>query len=130
VVKPPTGASTSWNLVGNGQASRLDLVGSFSSGASSTAASYHTQLLPGLSLTASPSRLHVHTARAQKVTFSVSDAGSAVSGVKVRVGSASGTTNAKGKVTLKLGPFAHRTQLLVRAAQGNYTAASVSLSVK
>ncbi|HWF36645.1 MAG TPA: hypothetical protein VG295_14795 [Solirubrobacteraceae bacterium] len=130
VVKPPTGASTSWNLVGNGQASRLDLVGSFSSGASSTAASYHTQLLPGLSLTASPSRLHVRTARAQKVTFSVSDAGSAVSGVKVRVGSASGTTNAKGKVTLKLGPFAHRRQLLVRATQGNYTAASVSLSVK
>jgi hypothetical protein len=129
VVKPPAGAESSWNLVGNSQPDRLDLVGSFSLGTSSTAASWHTQVLPGLTLTAS--KTHLNTGpTAQKVTFSVLDAGTPLKGAHVHVGSASGTTNAKGKVRLALGPFAHRTHLAADASAPGYVGASTRISVK
>ena len=129
VVKPPAGAESSWNLVGNSQPDRLDLVGSFSLGTSTTAASWHTQVLPGLSLTASKTQLHTG-AKAQKVTFTVLDAGTPVKGAHVHAGSASGHTSASGKVTLSLGPFAHRTHLTAAASDANYVGATVRLSVK
>jgi hypothetical protein len=129
-VKPPAGAGSSWNLVGDGQAGLLDLVGSFSIGSSGAIGSFHTQVPPGLTLSASRTRLKLHTAKAQKVTFTVSDAGAPVGGAKVQVGGASKTTSTGGKVTLKLGPFAHRTHLLARATKSVYTPASVSLTVR
>jgi hypothetical protein len=129
-VKPPAGASTSWNLVGNGQAGPLDLVGSFSVGSGNAIASWHTQVLPGLSLSATPGRLHLRSTRAEKVTFSVSDAGAAVSGARVAVGRAHATTNGKGKVTLDLGPFPRRTRLTAVASGAGYVGASTSISVR
>jgi hypothetical protein len=128
-VAPPPGASDSWNLVGNGQTGLLDLVGSFSLG-SDNLASWHTQVLPGLTLTSSRSRLHAHTKHGQGVTFSVSDAGTPLKGVTVRAGKAKGKTNAKGKLKLTLGPFAHKGRVHVRAAVTGYAGASVVLRIK
>jgi hypothetical protein len=130
-VKPPQGARTSWNLVGDGQAGPLDLVGSFSVGTSSHAiASWYTQLLPGLTLKASPKRLQVGTAHAQKVTFTVLDAGQPVKGAKVSVDHVSGVTNSSGTVKLALGPFARSKRLVARASDGGYVGASVTLRVR
>lgn len=130
VVKPPAGASTSWNLVGSGQAGLLDLVGSFSVGSGNAIASWHTQVLPGLSLSANPSRLHRLAGQAQKVTFYVSDAGAAVGGARVQVGGAHGTTSGRGKVALELGPFSRRGQLIVTGSAPGYVGASLTLSVR
>lgn len=129
-LRPPSGASTSWNLVGNGQAALLDLVGSFSVGTNNVISSWHTQVLPGLSLSGSPGRLRAGTGRAQKVTFYVSDAGAPVRGVKVRTGGAHGTTNGKGKVTLILGPYRRPGHLTVTGSAAGYTAASLSIPVR
>ena len=129
-VKPPAGASASWNLVGNGQAGPLDLVGSFSVGSGNAIASWHTQVLPGLSLTASPSRLRSGAGHSQKVTFAVSDAGAAVSGVRVQVGKAHATTNGKGRATLALGPFRRRTRLTAAATHSGYTGATLAVAVR
>jgi hypothetical protein len=46
MLSPPHGASTAWNLVGSGQAGALDLVGSFSIGSSTNAASWYTHVFP------------------------------------------------------------------------------------
>jgi hypothetical protein len=127
--KPPHGASTSWNLVGNAQAGPLDLVGSFSPRSSHQAASWYTQLLPGLTLTASPKRLHVGGSHAQNVTFTVLDAGQPVKGAKVTVHHVSGVTNSSGKVKLALGPFTRSMRLVALASDGGYASASVGLRV-
>jgi uncharacterized GH25 family protein len=117
--------------VGDGQAGPLDLVGSFSVGTSSHAiASWYTQLLPGLTLKASPKRLQVGTAHAQKVTFTVLDAGQPVKGAKVSVDHVSGVTNSSGTVKLALGPFARSKRLVARASDGGYVGASVTLRVR
>jgi len=129
-IKPPSGGSTSWNLVGNGQSSVLDLVGSFSVGSSNAIASWHTQVLPGLSLSASPNGLHVHASHAEKVTFYVSDAGAPASGARVRVGKIVGKTNHKGKVTMSFGPFGRRTHLTATASLAGYVGAADSISVR
>jgi hypothetical protein len=129
-VKPPAGASTSWNLVGDGQAGRLDLLGSFSLGTSSTAATWATQVLPGLTLSAAPSLLHAGAKHATAVTFTVTDAGQPVKGAVVHVGHAHGSTNAKGKVALKLRPFKHRTSLTASVSDNGYVGASLRLTVR
>jgi hypothetical protein len=126
-ISPPAHATTSWNLVGNAQSSQLDLLGSFTVGSSES--SWHTQVLPGLSLAASPSRLHVGK-KAHKVTFTVTDAGAAVQGATVHVGSASGQSNATGKVTLALGPFKHKTRVHAHATRSGYVSASITLRVR
>jgi hypothetical protein len=129
-VKPPTGASTSWNLVGDGQAGRLDLLGSFSLGTSTTAATWATQVLPGLTLSAAPSLLHLGAKHAIAVTFTVTDASQPVSGASVHAGPVHGATNAKGKVALKLGPFKHRTSLTASVIDNGYVGASLKLTVR
>jgi hypothetical protein len=129
-VRPPTGASSSWNMVGNGQSSVLDLVGSFSVGAGNTIASWHTQVLPGLSLGSIPGHLKAGTGQSQKVTFYVTDAGAGVSGAKVQVGKAHAKTNGKGKVTLMLGPFRRRGHLTASASAAGYNAASLTIAIR
>jgi hypothetical protein len=128
-VSAPAGANTSWNLVGSGQAGRLDLLGSFSL-ANSSIATWHTQVLPGLALSASSTHLSVGAPGAQKVTFLVLDAGAPLKGSVVRVGKAHGVTNANGKLTLALGPFTRKTRLLARASQNGYVGASVALTAR
>ncbi|HTE74842.1 MAG TPA: hypothetical protein VK640_16820 [Actinomycetes bacterium] len=89
---------TVWNTVGDAANGRLDLVVSFDPEASGGPRLLHTQVLPGLKVAASPRKWD--NAGAKSVTFTVSDAGLPVKGAKVKVGSRSDTTDAKGKVTL------------------------------
>ena len=77
-----------------------DVLGNFNDGVSSTSATYHRRVLPGLALAASPAK--VRKGRTTTVRFTVRDAGDPVKGAKVKAGGASGTTDSKGRVELDL----------------------------
>lgn len=129
-IKPPKGTNTSWNLLGDGQSDRLDLLGSFTTGPSSHAATWYTQIFPGLTLEASPSRLSKGGKHPQHVKFTVSDAGHPVSGARVSVGHVHGLTNGSGQVTLDLGPFRKRGHVSATATDSGYSGAELTLKIR
>jgi hypothetical protein len=96
VALPATG--TVWNTVGDAAHGRLDLVANFDPDSSGGPRLVHTQVLPGLTLAASPHKWD--NASSKAVTFTVTDAGGPVRGAKVKVGTHSATTDAKGRATL------------------------------
>jgi hypothetical protein len=76
------------------------VLANFNIGTTSDAATSYRRVQPGLTLQASPGRLR--KGEQTEVHFTVSDAGDAVSGARVKVGGRSGTTDSKGRVTLTL----------------------------
>ena len=113
-VAPPRGTSSMWKLTGEGSRGALDLLVSATTG--SSLATWHTQVLPPLSLRA--------TKRGRQVTFSVTDAGDAVGGAKVSYAGKTLTTNAGGNATASLDPGTKPAQ----ASRPGYRPASVSVS--
>ena len=80
-VKPPGSESYIYRLQTEGSSGRLDIIINDLPKAGPPYEIWHTQVLPGLKLTASPSKFsHKHAAQ---VTFTVTDAGQAVAGAKV-----------------------------------------------
>lgn len=96
----PKDALQAYKLDANVAGNALDVLANFNIGTSSDAATSYRRLLPGLTLQASPARLRSDAPT--EVRFTVSDAGDAVSGARVKVGRASGTTDSRGRVTLTL----------------------------
>ena len=90
-------------------------------------ATWHTQLLPGLSVTLS--KVTRKAGIRYSLVVTVKDAGAAVAGVKVTIGSRVGKTDASGKATLKIGPFAHRSVAVTVTATG-YATVALRLRVK
>ena len=78
----------------------LDVLANFNIGSSSRSATYHRRILPGLTLSARPSRLRRGVR--QSVNFVATDAGDPVRGVRVTAGGVSGATARDGSVTLRL----------------------------
>ena len=72
----------------------VDLFGNFSLNVESTTSTFHTRILPGLTLTAKR--------KAGTATFTVTDAGTPVKGAKVKARGKSATTNAQGRAALEL----------------------------
>jgi hypothetical protein len=89
-----------------------DVLAVFGIGTGADSSTYIKRVLPGLSLAAKRS--------GGTVTFTVTDAGDPVSGAKVKAGGRSGTTSAKGKVTLKL-----KSKTASRATKSGYTPATL-----
>jgi hypothetical protein len=118
-IKAPPGQQSAYKIAGNAQAGALDIVGLF--GSISTQAQFHTQVLPGLELTASPS--HISKKRLTKVKFTVRDP-DPVKGAKVSAGSASATTNAKGEATLTVGAAK---KVTATAKKAGYTLGTLKL---
>jgi hypothetical protein len=120
----PPGAASDYRLDASATGGALDLFGSFAFGTSSSVSTWYRRLLPGLTLTASPGKLH--SGRRTRVTFLVTDAGDPVKGARVSAGGHSGATNAKGKVTLEL-----ETQhaLSATATDAGYVVAGARLKV-
>lgn len=120
----PKGADTIHKIDGDAQSGRLDLLALFSSTGST--ATWHSQLLPGLSLSASPSKTkHAET----KVTFTVTDP-DPVAGAKVSVPGDSGTTDSKGRVTLEVGPFGKKVRkATAKASKSGHRPAKRTLKV-
>jgi hypothetical protein len=112
-VRPPKGTQSVWNLTGDGSLGRLDLLAHLST--PGAVATWHTQVLPGLTLVASGKKF---------ITFVVKDAGAPVKGVKIAVGGKVLLTNATGaaKVDLPNGSFT------ATATKAGYTAATLKVA--
>lgn len=85
-VPPPPGTSAIWDVFGEGSLGPLDLLAHVSTRGS--LATWHRQVLPGLSLSCA--------ARRKKVTCAVKDAGDPVARATVKVGGKTARTGARG----------------------------------
>jgi hypothetical protein len=121
----PRGAGSIYRLDASATAGALDLFANTSIGVSSTTSTFYSRVLPGLTLLASPAKLH--RGKTTEVTFTVRDAGAPVKGARVKAQGKSGLTNAKGKVTLALKGV--RRSVRARATASGYVADDVHLRV-
>jgi hypothetical protein len=97
-IAPPPGADSIWKLDVNAQAGVADVLGSFSTPGS--LATWHTQIRPGLTVTASVK----HAKKSRTLTATVTDAGAPVSAATVKAAGHSAKTASNGKAKLTLGP--------------------------
>jgi hypothetical protein len=88
------GAQSTFSVDVDATAGAADVLAHFSVNSESTASTYATRVLPGLTLTAKRA--------GSFVTFTVTDAGDPVKGATVKAGGKSNKTNAKGRVTFSL----------------------------
>jgi hypothetical protein len=114
-VKPPPGTSSLWDVFGEGSLGPLDLLAHVT--ARGGLATWHKQVLPGLTLKCSAKRTGA--------TCRVTDAGAPVAGAKVRAGGKSATTAGSGIASLSLpsGRYA------VAATKAGYSPASARVRV-
>jgi hypothetical protein len=115
-VAPPPGTTFLWDVFGEGSLVPLDLLAHVSVG--SAIATWHRQVLPGLSLSCA--------ARAKTVRCSVSDAGDPVTGASVKLGGKQLRTGGQGTVSTKLGPGT----FTAAASKPGYTGASARFRVR
>ena len=120
------GVTGMYHLDGNATSKAVDLFVNATPNLSANAVTYYKRALPGLSLTSSRAKLP----RGQRVavTFAVRDAGDAVKGAKVKAGGKSGTTNAQGKVTLRI--TGKGKSLKATVGKSGYTGSSLGLKVR
>jgi hypothetical protein len=121
----PPDAMQAYRLDANVAGSELDVLANFNIGTTSDAATSYRRLQPGLTLKASPSTLR--KGERTEVRFTVSDAGDAVRGARVKVGAGSGTTDSRGRVTLSLRSSG---AVKAQATRTGYTAATKLLEVR
>jgi hypothetical protein len=88
---------------------------------------FHTQLRPGITFSARPRRFPREETRT--VRFVAKDAGDPLQFVRVTVAGKSCTTNAQGKCSIELGPYAQRRRLRAKATRSQYTPAKLVLRV-
>jgi hypothetical protein len=117
----PAGKDAVYNVAIDGTTGRGDVVINVGN------AFWHTQVAPGLSLKAAPRKWR-HGAK-QKVTFTVTDAGDAVPGAKVKVGTRTCTTSAGGTCAITFPASTKKGTLVANASQNGYGAGSVRLKV-
>ena len=121
----PKDAAQAYKVDANAAGGALDVLGNFNIGDATTAVTSYRRLLPGLTLQAKPGKLH--KGKSTKVRFAVRDAGDAVKGAKVNAGGKSGTTNAKGRVTLTI---KSGKAVTAKATRSGYTPVARKLKLK
>jgi hypothetical protein len=124
------GTDTIFKLAANAQSDVVDVLAAFSPSSTGDVQTWHTQLRPGLKLTAAPRRLALGGRGTQAVTLKVTDAGVPVAGAKVKLAGESATTGRAGTVTLAVGPFNRRKRLLARAIKDDYVAGTAIVRVR
>jgi hypothetical protein len=124
-VAGPSGTGQLWQLAANAQSDRVDVLGQFTSGSGN--AIYHTQLLAGLTVTVSPAKGKAGKTFTAKVT--VKDAGAAVSGAKVKIGTKTATTGATGVASLKVNSK-KAGKLAVSVTKAGYVNGTASITIK
>jgi hypothetical protein len=92
-VAPPRGTNSIWKVGGEGSLGPLDLLASLTV-ESQGLATWHTRVLPPLTLSASPARFVA--SEGAKVEFAVTDVGDPVPGAKISVAGKTLTTDAQG----------------------------------
>ncbi len=126
-VAPPRGTSSVWKVGGEGSNGPLDLLASLSV-ESEGLATWHTQVFPPLALTASPAQ--VSAAQGGSVTLQVTDAGDAVAGATVKVGSQALQTDDNGRATLQLAKGSKVGTLAATASMAGYTDGAAKIVVR
>jgi hypothetical protein len=124
-LKGPVGTDTLWQLAASAQSDRVDVLAQYGEGGGN--AIFHTQVLAGLSVTATPTKVKVGKKVTVKVT--VKDAGDPVAGAKVTIGSKNRTTSASGLAKVKVKPV-KAGKLQVKVTKAGYATASLTLTVK
>jgi hypothetical protein len=128
VVKLPSKAQQIDNLFSESSTGRIDLVANVQqTGAGNPIAFFHTQVLAALKVTASPTKF-AHT-KTTTVTFHVTDAGQAVSGVTVKFLGHSAKTNAKGVATIKIAKGQTKATRAATASKADYAPGSVKVKI-
>ena len=87
----PKDAAQAYKLDASAAGGALDLLGNFNIGTSSSAVTSYRRILPGLTLAGPPGR--AAQGRADRVRFTVLDAGEPVKGARVAAGGGSGRTD-------------------------------------
>jgi hypothetical protein len=121
---------TVYKIALSAQANVLDVLAAFSPSSTGGVQTWHSQIDPGLTVTAHPARPQSNSGHTFKLTVAVSDAGSAVKGASVTVAGHHLHTGAKGTATVVVGPFTHRATLRVTAAKKGFAAGSTAVRVK
>jgi hypothetical protein len=114
-----------YKLDASAAGSALDVLANFNIGTTTDAVTSYRRLRPGLTLQADPGRLR--RGEPTEVRFTVTDAGDAVSGARVRVAGRSGTSDGRGRVTLTI---RSGQAVTAKATRSGYTAASKRLGVR
>lgn len=129
-VSPPSKTNTIYALTGEGSSGPLDVLAL--ADRSSGLAYWHRRILPGLSLSASPTS--VTGSKGGSITFRVTDAGSSVKKAKVSLPiggkTLKGTTNSKGRVTLTIPKGTKRARRTATATKSGYTKATRRIRIK
>jgi hypothetical protein len=127
-VAPPAGKAESgvYKVKGEGSVWPLDLFVACQS--IQELATYHTQVLPGLSLTASPQS--ISAAQGGTVTFQVTDAGDPVAGATIAVAGKTLTTDAQGRAGYVVPKGAKAGSISGTATKAEYTPMSTRVAVK
>ena len=118
----PSGKASVYDLSLEGSTGRGDIVIQVGDGF------WHTQVISGLTMKAKP-RTWQH-GRKQRVTFTVSDAGDALGGAKVRAGGRKCTTQASGRCTIVFPRSTKAGRLSARASHPGYGGALIRLRVR
>jgi hypothetical protein len=121
----PKGEQSAFKIDGDAQASRLDIVALLGNAAGQQA-QWHTQVLAGLGLSASPSK--IKRGKKTAVKFTVSDP-DPVKGAKVTAGGRSATTDKHGHATIDLGPTKAKS-IKAGATKAGYTSATTKIRTK
>ena len=127
-LKPPANTSSMFDLQTQDSTGRLDVV--VNDGLSTTGGPvelFSTQILPGLSLGASPTSFS-HK-KAATVTFTVTDAGQAVARAKVSCLGETGTTTAAGQVKLHFSKGTAVGKHVCTAGKSGYNPGAATLTV-
>jgi hypothetical protein len=126
-VTPPKGTSFIWKVGGEGSLGPLDLLASMTV-ESQGLATWHTQVFPPLSLSASPKSLAA--SQGGKVVFTVSGVGDPVAGVKVSVAGKTLTTDSPGHASLEFPKGSKAGLVTATAAMKDYLPATTKIAVK
>jgi hypothetical protein len=126
-VRPPEGESFIWKVGGEGSPGPLDLLVSMSV-ESQGLATWHKQVFPPLSLSASPSRFVA--AQGGKIVFTVSDVGDPVAGAKISVEGKTLTTDAQGRASMEFPKGAKAGSISATASMKDYSDARIGITRK
>ena len=121
----PKDALQAYKVDASAAGGALDVLGNFNIDNSTNAVTSYRRLLPGLTLRATPRKLR--KGKETAVRFTVIDAGDAVKGAKVKAAGMSGTSNAKGSVTLTI---KSGKTVKASATRSGYTRATKRLTVR
>jgi hypothetical protein len=120
----PPKVDSVYSLAANAQAGRLDVVGLF--GNTAGIGHWHSQVLAGLAIGASPTKVNGKNGSAVKFTITDPDP---VKGAKVSGGGDSGTTDTNGHATLNIGATKKKT-VTITVTHAGYTTATRRLTVR